>query len=168
MTLLKADKEILMDCTRPQQTRLKRTLLEVAGDYDFVIIDNAPDLSMSIINALVATDDILIPIKVDSFAFDGVAQILEQTEEVREFNPGLRIAGGFITIYQRNNVNTQGETYLQQYDGLPMFETVIRKTVAIDETTFTGKPIMEYSKRSTAALDYAALVDEYLRNCDRK
>ena len=167
MTLLKADKEILMDCTRPQQTRLKKALLEVAGDYDFVIIDNAPDLSMSIINALVATDDILIPIKVDSFAFDGVAQILEQAEEVREFNPGLRIAGGFITMYQRNNVNTQGETYLQQYDGLPMFGTVIRKTVAIDETTFTGKPIMEYSKRSTAALDYAALVDEYLQKCVR-
>jgi chromosome partitioning protein len=78
---------------------------------------------------------------------------------------GVRVAGGFITIYQRNNVNTQGETYLQQYDGLSMFGTVIRKTVAIDETTFTGKPIMEYSKRSTAAMDYAALVEEYLKIC---
>jgi chromosome partitioning protein len=86
---------------------------------------------------------------------------------VREFNPALRVAGGFITIYQRNNVNAQGETYLQQYDVLPMFRTVIRKTVAIDETTFTGKPIMDYSKRSTAAMDYAALVDEYLQNCVR-
>jgi chromosome partitioning protein len=154
-----------MDCTRPQQTRLKKALLEVAGDYDFTIIDNAPDLSMSIINALVATDDVLIPIKVDSFAFDGVAQILEQIAEVREFNPVLRVAGGFITIYQRNNVNTQGETFLQQYEGLPMFGTVIRKTVAIDETTFTGKPIMEYSKRSTAAMDYVSLVEEYLKLC---
>ena len=167
MTLLRADKEILMDCTRPQQTRLKKALQEVVGDYDFTIIDSAPDLSMSVINALVATDDVLIPIKVDAFAFDGVAQILEQIEEVREFNPALRVAGGFITMFQRNNVNAQGEAYLQTYEGLPMFKTAIRKAVAIDETTFIGKPIAEYSKRSTAALDYAALVKEYLQDCAR-
>lgn len=165
MTLLKADREILMDCTRPQQNRLKKALQQVAGAYDFAVVDCAPDLNMSVINALVAADDVLIPIKVDSFAFDGVEQILEQVEDLREFNEDIRVAGGFVTMYQRNNVNTTGAEYLQAHEGLPMFKTAIRKTVSIDETTFTGKPIAEYSKRSTAALDYAALVEEYLGLC---
>lgn len=109
-----------------QQTRLKKALQEVAEDYDYVLIDNAPDLNMSVINALVATDDVLIPIKVDSFSFDGVAEILDQIEEIREFNAGIRVAGGFITMYQRNKVNALGQTFLQQYDSrLPMFSTVI-------------------------------------------
>ena len=163
MALLRANKEILLDCSRPQQTRLRKALKEVEADYDYVVIDNAPDLNMSVINALVASHDVLIPIKVDSFAFDGVAQIMEQVEEIKEFNPDIRIAGGFVTMWQRNNVNAQGKAYLEDVDGLPMFDTIIRKTVAVDETTFAGVPILDYNKRSTAARDYVSLVDEYLR-----
>lgn len=162
MTLLRANKEILLDCSRPQQTRLRKALMEVEADYDYAIIDNAPDLNMSVINALVASNDVMIPIKVDSFAFDGVAQIMEQVEEIREFNPDIKIAGGFIVMWQRNNVNTQGKAYLEDVDGLPMFDTIIRKTVAVDETTFAGVPILDYNKRSTAARDYVSLVEEYL------
>jgi chromosome partitioning protein len=163
MKLLRANKEMLLDCSRPQQTRLKKALLKVSGEYDYTIIDNAPDINMSVINALVACNDVLIPIKVDNFAFDGVAQILEQVEEVREFNEGIRVAGGFVTMWQRNNVNTLGETYLREREGLPMFKAVIRKTVAVDETTFAGVPLLAYAKNSTAARDYVALVAEYLK-----
>ncbi|WP_277669042.1 ParA family protein [Caproiciproducens galactitolivorans] len=162
MYLLRANKEILLDVSRPQQTRLSKALRAVAGDYDYVVIDNAPDLNMSVINGLVACDDVLIPIKIDKFAFDGLEQLREQIEETREFNERIKIAGCFITMYQRNNVNLQGEQYLNSCMGLPLFKTVIHKTVKVDETTFAGKPLQAYSRNCTAAKDYAALVEEYL------
>ena len=72
MTLIRANMEVLMDTTRPQQTRLRAALDPVAGQYDFCIIDNAPDINISTINALVASDDVIIPIKIDKYAFDGL------------------------------------------------------------------------------------------------
>ena len=164
MMLLRADKEILLDCARPQQTRLAKALRAVEDAYDFVIIDNAPDLNMSVINALVASHDVMIPIKIDNFAFDGVKQILEQVEEIKEgFNPDICVAGGFVTMWQKNNVNAQGEEWLQEHALLPMLRTAIRKTVAVDETTFNRMPLLAYKPNSTAARDYEALVAEYLK-----
>ena len=162
MTLLRANKEILLDVSRPQQTRLRKVLQSIVYDYDFVVIDNAPDLNMSVINALVASQDVIIPIKIDKFAFDGLDILTEQIEEVKEFNPDLRIAGCLITMFQKNSVNFQGEEYLRSILGLPVFQTTIRKTVRVDETTFAGIPLSEYARKSTAAKDYTALVDEYL------
>lgn len=161
MNLLRANKEILMDVSRPQQTRLRKKLEKVKEQYDYCIIDNAPDINMTVVNALVASDDVLVPIKVDQFSFDGFEQILEQIDDVSEFNSDIRFAGCFITMYQRTSVNQQGAELLEQKD-YPMFSTRIRKTVKVDEMTFTGKPLLKYAKRSTACADYVALVNEYL------
>lgn len=161
MNLLRANKEILMDVSRPQQTRLRKKLEQVKGRYDYVIIDNAPDLNMTVVNALVASDDVLVPIKIDQFSFDGLEQIVEQIDDVIEFNSDIRFVGCFVTMYQRSSVNQQGADLLKQ-QGYPMFTTRIRKTVKVDEMTFTGKPLLEYAKRSTACIDYVALVNEYL------
>ena len=65
MKLLKANLEVLLDQTRPQQTRLKKALADVAGQYDFCVIDNAPDINISTINALVASNDVIVPLEVD-------------------------------------------------------------------------------------------------------
>ena len=162
MNLLKANKDILLDMSRPQQTRLKKALDDVAGNYDYCVIDNAPDINMSVINALVASDDVLVPIKVDKFAFDGLEQLVEQIEDIKEFNPDLRLAGCFITMKSRYNVDVQGAQWLENETNYPVFKTGISKTVKIDETTFCGKPILEYAKNSTAAKDYTKLVAEYL------
>jgi len=82
MNLLNANKEILLDMSRPQQTRLKKVLDTIAHEYDYCIIDNAPDINMSVINALVASHDVLVSIKVDKFAFDGLKQLSEQIENM--------------------------------------------------------------------------------------
>ena len=162
MNLYDTNKEILLDISRPQQTRLKSALDAVAEQYDYCIIDNAPDINMSVINALVASHDVLVPIKVDRFAFDGLKQLVEQIEDMQEFNPGLRLAGCFITMETFYNVSMQGSQWLEDETDYPVFRTGIRKTVKIDETTFCGKPILEYAKNSTAARDYVNLVAEYL------
>jgi chromosome partitioning protein len=166
MNLLRANKEILLDAARPQQTRLLKALIAMNKDgdvFDYAVIDNAPDLTMSAINALVAADDVIIPVKIDKFAFDGLEQLKESIEETRDFNDHIRVAGCVITMFQKNNVCVQGvETLAGKYD-LPVFKTVIRKTVRVDETTFAGKPLRVYSENSTAARDYEALVNEYLK-----
>ena len=162
MTLLKADKDILLDCSRPQQTRLSKAMERVSQYYDYCIIDNAPDLNMSVINALVATDDVMIPIKVDKFAFDGLEQILEQIEDIKEFNPRIKLRGCFVTMFQNCKVNRNGTQILQDAPDVPMFDTKIRRTVKVDESTFADKPLQAYAKNSTAARDYVALVKEYL------
>lgn len=164
MNLLRANKEILLDVSRPQQTRLKKALSSLEGEYDYCIIDNAPDINMSVINALVASHDVLVPIKVDKFAFDGLEQLIEQIEDVQEFNDELVFRGCFITMFQKTGVNVQGSEYLSSSTTYPLFETKIRKTVKVDETTFAGRPLLDY-KKSTAGQDYEDLVKEYLDLC---
>jgi len=166
MTLLNANKRILLDTTRQQQTRLKKALAQVEDDYDYVVIDNAPDLSMSDINALVACDHVLFPIKVDDFAFDGVKQIHEQILEIKEeFKPSIEVVGGFVVMYQQSNVNSSGLEYLQKrtLNTFPIFDTVIRRTVKVDESTFAKQPLLVYDKKATATKDYQTLVSEYLQ-----
>lgn len=165
MNLLRADKEILMDCTRPQQIRLKNALDKVQDEYDFAVIDNAPDLDMGVVNALVASDDVIIPIKVDKFAFDGIEMLLEQVEEVKAFNPKINVAGCLVTMAQPNKVCALGKEFLKEYTALPVFDVAIRKTVKVDESTFAEKPLLVYSRGCTAARDYQVFVLEYLEKC---
>ncbi len=163
MNLLKANLEVLLDSTRPQQTRFRAALKRLDSICDYCIIDCAPDINISTINALVASDKVLIPIKIDNFAFDGLSELKEQIENVREdFNPNIAFRC-FITCYQNNEVNRQGEEWLRERRSeYPLFDTHIRRTAKIDESTFASKPILDYSKRCGAAKDYLALVEEFL------
>ena len=123
MTLIRANMEVLMDTTRPQQTRLRAALDPVAGQYDFCIIDNAPDINISTINALVASDDVIIPIKIDKYAFDGLAELKEQIEDTRDdLNPRLRLAGCLITCFIRADAEKQGEAWLRSRPEYPVFD----------------------------------------------
>lgn len=164
MNLLRANLQVLLDSSRPQQTRLRTALKNVSDQYDYCIIDNAPDINISTINALVASDDVLIPVKIDKFAFDGLAELKEQIDNTREeLNPNINLKGCFVTSYQRNEVNKQGEEWIQSQSDFPVFQTHIRKTEKVDESTFATTPIIEYSRRCGAAMDYISLVDEYLK-----
>jgi chromosome partitioning protein len=164
MNLLKANLEVLLDQQRPQQTRFRKALDQVKEAYDFCIIDNAPDINISTINALVAADDVLIPITIDDFAIDGLEELQEQIQNTKEdLNQNLRFCGCFITQYDRlNEADEQGEAYLEG-TGYPMFKTHIRRTAKMKPSTFAREPILLYSSRCGAAQDYKKLVEEYLK-----
>lgn len=162
MNLLSANLKIILDPSRQQQTILKKALQQVESEYDYCIIDNAPDVNISVINSLVASDEVIVPIKIDQFSFDGLDQLIERFEEVKEFNPSLNFRGCLVTQFAKNDVNVQGESHLNNQAGYPMFTTHIRRTEKMDESTFTGQPIVEYSQRCGAAKDYLAFVKEYL------
>ena len=164
MNLLTANLEVMLDQSRPQQTRFKKFLEGLAQDYDYCIIDNAPDINISTINALVASNDVMVPITIDDFAIDGLAELKEQIDNTREdLNSELRFCGCFVTQYDRTNeADTQGEEFLKTLE-YPLFETHIRRTPKMKPSTFERKPIIVYSSRCGAAYDYKALVQEYLR-----
>ena len=167
MNLLTATLEVMLDQKRPQHNRFKKALEQVGEKYDYCIIDNAPDINIAIINALAASDDVLVPVTIDDFAIDGLKELEEQINNTREdLNPGLRFCGCFITQYDRTNeADTQGEAYLKGLEAYPLFETHIRRTLKMKPSTFARKPILEYSSRCGAARDYKALVEEYLGMC---
>ena len=95
LNLLTANMEVTMDRVRPQQTRLKNALQQVKDNYDFCVIDNAPDINVSVINALTAADDVLIPVEVDDNTTEGMDELLDQIDEIKcELNPDLENVKG--------------------------------------------------------------------------
>lgn len=147
----------------PQQVRLREVLKKVDAWYDYCIIDNAPSLGMCVINALVASDFLVVPAKIDRFTFDGIESLLEQAQQMREyFNPSLRLLGTLVTCYRRNDSNESGEEYLKQAEQYKVFDHHIRYTEKVDESTFSSEPIMVHSKYCGAAKDYRGWAQEVL------
>ena len=118
---------------------------------------------MSIINALVASDDVIIPVFMDQYSFDGLQILMEQISQVQEdFNEGLKLSGCLITQYQNNDLNNQGAEYLK-IKGIKVFRQHIRRTEKkVSESTVARSPLVEYSVRCGASQDYKKFVLEYL------
>ena len=161
MHLLTANLEIIKDEEREQQTIISKELEKVKEIFDYCIIDCPPDINVSVINALVAADEVIIPIKIDGYAFDGMDELEEQINNAKALNPKLKFRGCLVTMYYNRDVCRQGEAWLQN-QRYPVFKTHIRRTEKADEVTFTNESLMEYSPRSGAARDYKTFVKEYL------
>lgn len=160
MNLIKANEALIKEDSKKGMI-FKKALDQIQHEYDYCIIDNPPGINIGVINALIASDDVLIPIKIDKFAFDGMDELINQIENAKIINSKLRLRGCFITQFSKNQVNLQGKEFLNN-KSYPMFKTHIRRTVKIDESSFANLPILEYSKRCSAARDYIELVEEYL------
>lgn len=172
MNLLEANLRVVVDTGRQQQTRFKKAFEQCEGCegrnertaakdlYDYCIIDNAPDINMSIINALVMSDKVIIPVQIDQFSFDGLDILAEQIAEVKEdFNPHLSFEGCLITQYRKTDVQQQGAAVLE--NKYKVFSTRIRRTEKKpQESTFAKMPLVEYSARCGASQDYKKFVAE--------
>ena len=162
MTLLGANLKVLMDASRQQQTRFKKAMSVIQEDYDYCIIDNAPDINMSIINALTVSDSLIIPVCIDQYSFDGLDVLMGQIRDVQEeFNEKLEFAGCLVTQYRNNEVNNQGIVELEKR--APVFQQTIRRTEKkVNESTFARMPLASYSPRCAASQDYRKFVKEFL------
>lgn len=160
MDLLEANISVITDQDREGQADiLKDALDQVKNEYDYCIIDNPPDINISVINALVASNDVLIPIRIDQFALDGMKELIEQINNVET----ARLKGCFITQFSKNKMNLSKLEELRNSSKYPILNTVIRRTVKVEESTFKNLPLLEFSKRCTASRDYIDLVEEYLK-----
>lgn len=162
MRLLKANRQVLLDTTEPQQTRLRDALAPVAHDYDIALLDCPPDLDMGSINALCAADWAIVPVDCDEWATDGLREILDQMERIRMYhNPRLRLMGVLVTKYQRTRYARRAVEELAEMK-LPVFRSVIRQCTAVKEAKHLHKPLREYRPNSTAGQDYGCLGREVM------
>jgi chromosome partitioning protein len=143
---------------------LKKALNQVQNDYDICIIDNAPALTVGTDNALVASNEIIVPLHIDIYSFWGLNQITDIIQTARETNPELLFKGCLVTEYAKDEISEEYRHGLRNQENYPVFDTHIRETKKMKESTFYKEPITEYSRRSAAAVDYMRLAKEYLKN----
>ena len=126
------------------------------GAYDFAVVDMPPAFSFA-----ARADEVIIPIKLDAFSVDGMAELLKQVASLRKVNPRLTPAGVLITMWRNASVVRQAEAVLRN-GNVPVFKTVIRRTDRVDESTFARQPLCVFSPNSAASVDYKRLTVEYL------
>lgn len=157
-----AENEIRADRESPQHDRYKSALAGVAGEYDFCIIDNPPDLGLNVINAIVVTDEIIIPVNLDGYSLDGLEELVAQVKNIRVLNPKAHLAGCLITDYEKSDTSEAAEIWLREKTGLPIYKQKIRHFKRAKDATFYKQTITRYSTRSGAAQDYKKFLVEYM------
>jgi chromosome partitioning protein len=152
--------------TENRESRLREKIESLRSQYHFVLIDCPPALDLLTLNALVAADTILIPIQCEFFALEGISQLLDTIERVREaFGRDLKVEGVLLTMYDdRTNLTRQVEQDLRNFFENAVFQTVIPRSVRLAEAPSFGKPIIFYDVRSRGAESYIQLAKEVLAN----
>ena len=158
--LLEANRKVLFETTS-RELRLKKQLEQISEEYDFCIIDCPPDVNIGVTNALAASDYVLIPIRADSYGFNGLNYTFDAVQEAQEINPNLKIAGCFLTMLQSNTLLAIAARASLSQVGEYEMSSYIRNSTKVGESTFTD-PLIISSPRSTVAEDYRALLKEFL------
>lgn len=128
--------------------------------YDCMIIDCPPNFSAACVSAIMASDSIIIPVLPDAFSAAGMADLVAQIDGLRELQPTVRVAGVLVNQWHRADVVEDATEYLRSASSVPVFDTVIRRTDRVLESTWAQQPVMMWSPRSSAAKDYRAWVRE--------
>ena len=149
---------------------LKTLLAPIRDDYDFILIDCPPSLSLLTLNALAAADSVLIPIQCEYYALEGVSSLMNTVGRVKKaMNPRLEIEGILLTMLDgRTNLGLQVVDQVKRHFRKEVFTTVIPRNVRLGEAPSHGKPIHLYDPKSTGAQAYQALAKEVLRRNQNK
>ncbi len=147
-----------------RETRLREALGSRGGEYEYVIIDCPPSLSLLTINALTAAESVLVPLQCEYFALEGLSQLLTTVELIRNnFNPALRLEGILLTMYSsRTNLSRQVASEVREHFSDSVFRTVIPRNVRLSEAPSFGKPVILYDVRSSGAEAYFSFAREVL------
>ncbi len=147
-----------------RETRLKNAVGKVREQYDFILIDSPPSLGLLTINALTASDSVLIPLQCEYLALEGLTQLIGAIRLVQDhLNSGLRIEGVLLTMYDsRLNLSQQVAEEARRFFAERVYRTVIPRNVRLSEAPSFGKPIVLYDPHSTGAESYRELAREVL------
>jgi chromosome partitioning protein len=156
--------EIELVSALSRERRLERLLVELRDAYDLIVIDCPPSLGLLTVNALTASDAVLIPLQCEYYALEGLAGLLETVSAVRQqLNPGLELEGIVLTMVdQRNNLSRQVEQEVRSHFPERVFRSVIPRNVRLSEAPSHGKPILLYDVHSKGATSYLNLAEEIL------
>lgn len=147
-----------------KETVLKNHLEEVKNNYDFIIIDCPPSLSLLTINALVAADTVLVPIQCEYYALEGLSQVLRTISLVKKkMNPALTMEGVVFTMYDaRTNLSLEVVENVKENLNENIYKTIIPRNVRLAEAPSHGMPINLYDSKSTGAESYRLLAAEVI------
>lgn len=166
--LLPANPFVVCDTTEPDPCAIREALKQVGADYDYCIIDTAPGLGNILLNALTASDSVIIPILAEPYALAGLSQLYSTINAIQnDTNKALEILGLLLTKYNpRVSLNKQVATLLEtcaepQYK-TRLYETHIREGVAVREAQAKRVSLYQYAPRSNVALDYMNFIKEFL------
>ncbi|MHC4622627.1 MAG: ParA family protein [Planctomycetota bacterium] len=148
---------------------LSKQLETLSMRYDMCVIDCSPSLSLLTLNALVASTDVLIPVQTHYYALEGLKQLLETIEIVRErFNGGLKILGVLLTFVEsRTTLSKQVQRQMREFFGDLVFDTVIHRSVRLAEAPSAGEPVLTYAPKSRSAAEYTSLGAEIMNGKTR-
>ena len=147
-----------------RETRLKEALAEVAGDYDYILIDCPPALSLLTVNGLTAAHAVMIPMQCEYYALEGLSDLVQTVKKVRaHLNAELQIEGLLRTMFDtRNMLAQQVSAQLIEHFGDKVYRTVIPRNVRLAEAPSHGMPALKFDKTSKGAQAYLALAGEML------
>jgi chromosome partitioning protein len=154
--------EMMSDAHR--ESALKELLASLNGQFDYIILDCPPSLSLLTINAMTAADFVLIPLQCEFYALEGLSQLLDTVQRIKKgLNPQLKISGILLAMYdKRTNLSQQVASDAEAYFKDKVFKTTVHRNVRLGEAPSFGKPIMLYDAASVGAKSYMALAKELL------
>ena len=148
--------------------KLKDELASIFNDsgpsYDYILIDCPPSLSLLTIMALVASDELVVPLQTEFFALEGLTQLMKTIERIKSnLNPTLNIRGILLTMYdKRNKLSSQVEQEARSYFKTKVYQTVVPRNVRLSEAPSHGVPVLLYDKSCPGSKSYFMFTDEFL------
>ncbi|MCS4533955.1 ParA family protein [Neisseria montereyensis] len=162
-TLAGAEVELVQELAR--EMRLKNALAAVTDDYDFILIDCPPTLTLLTLNGLVAANGVIVPMVCEYYALEGISDLVATIRKIRQaINPKLDILGIVRTLYDsRSRLSQEVSDQLQAHFGKQLFETTIPRNVRLAEAPSHGMPALTYDAKAKGTVAYLALADELLK-----
>ena len=161
--------ELQLSSSAHKERHLKDALDALRDEYDYIFIDCPPSLGLLTVNALVASDTVLVPMQCEYYSLEGLSQLVTSIRAVkRSMNPKIDIEGILLTMYDgRTNLTIQVAEEVKKYFGKKVYKTVIPRNVRLSEAPSHGLPILAYDRTSRGALAYSAVADEFLEKNGR-
>lgn len=147
-----------------REYQLKEALAQVAGEYDYIIIDCPPSLGLLTINAMAACHSVLVPLQCEYYALEGLSQLTNTIRQVKKMmNSQLELQGILLTMFDgRTNLSMQVVEEVKKFFPQKMYQTVIPRNIRLSEAPSYGKPVIDYDKSSRGAKAYREFTKEFL------
>lgn len=165
MDLVGAEIELVDEERR--EFRLRDALAEIKDEFDYIIIDSPPSLGLITINALTASDGVVVPLLCEYYSLEGLSQLTQTVKQIQKrYNPALTLLGVLINMYDgRLNLSLQVMGEIKKYFGDKLFGVPVPRNVRLSEAPSYGEPICVYDRRSKGALAYDAVAAELAERC---
>ena len=158
--------EVEMMSSPDREMALKSLIDDLAGSFEYIILDCPPALSLLTVNALTAADSLLIPLQCEFYALEGLGQLLQTVNRIKQvLNPGLTIGGILLTMFdRRTNLSYQVAEEAEKFFKDLVFKTIVPRNIRLSEAPSFGRPILLYDATSSGAQSYLELAKEIMQN----